>query len=716
MRQSICSLLFTLFISLSVSIYGQENFSDSLAIKLNEPSVNNDEKIEILLNMYSRADQKDLTLKKEYLDNALQHVNNNTEDTILCKLYLQLANYYHLHSSMDSALIYLRRSNAIAREKCFGKIELDTYLLTGEIYTRTGKNDSSYLYFNKGLDIAMNSNDSVYISRFYNKISILKTNEGKLSEAIQCIEKSKMHTDTDDHFHMGRLNNRLGTIYFELKEYDESFRFYKKVLHSASIINDQGLIGAAYNNIARTYEYQQKLDSALIFLHKALEIYNESANNYSIPATYINIGNVYYKKKDYKSAKQYYHTAKDHPFTYNMLNIQAALSINLGMIETELKNYKQAEHLLLEGLNKATEAKIATFRFNAYSALSKLDSLRGNYLKAIEYRDSAMLIEIHSFDEELKNQLAELKIKHAIEKRDLENEVLKKKEQTGRKIIFYQNLLLILLFIFVIATAWFYQRLRKRSKAQKKLNHLLVLKNKQIEQNNTELEALNETKDKFFSVISHDLKGPIGTLIALLQELDEDFESFDEQERQDVIHNLFKSGENTYNLLINLLDWSLSQQNRIEPNPEEVEIAEIINEVIELLEPRADRKSITLSVSADEIQTVFIDRKMISAVIINLVNNAIKFSGKGKTIHIKIAQNHEDLQISIEDHGIGIPPEIQEKLFTLNNDIQRKGTDKEAGTGLGLVLTQEFVKLMNGKITVKSEVNMGTTFTVNIPM
>ncbi|MDZ7774329.1 MAG: HAMP domain-containing sensor histidine kinase [Bacteroidales bacterium] len=192
---------------------------------------------------------------------------------------------------------------------------------------------------------------------------------------------------------------------------------------------------------------------------------------------------------------------------------------------------------------------------------------------------------------------------------------------------------------------------RNREKL-KALNASLREKNEEISQKNRQLEELNKTKDKFFSIISHDLKGPIGTLIALLEELDEDYEAIDEEERKAIIRNLWTSGQNTYNLLLNLLEWALSQQNAVANKPKNIDLHQKVEEVFGVLQTRAERKGIILknSIPEDGVM-VYADPEMAATIFINLINNAIKFSEQGSRVEVSGHLLDDYAEVSISRSG-----------------------------------------------------------------
>lgn len=230
------------------------------------------------------------------------------------------------------------------------------------------------------------------------------------------------------------------------------------------------------------------------------------------------------------------------------------------------------------------------------------------------------------------------------------------------------------------------------------------------------LKELNATKDKFFSIIAHDLKNPLQGLLSSSEVLYKFYEAFDESKKKELIQRFYNSSQQFSALLKNLLTWSLSQQGRIRLNPKEINIAVIIEENIELIKETAEKKNIKYSTDIKNDSIAWADKNMIRTVIRNLVSNALKFTHSGGEINIKIEHSKPYINIIVSDNGIGIPPEDIPGLFKLDTYKSNKGTLGEKGTGLGLILCKEFVEKNNGIIHVGSIPGKGSIFTVSLPI
>jgi len=263
------------------------------------------------------------------------------------------------------------------------------------------------------------------------------------------------------------------------------------------------------------------------------------------------------------------------------------------------------------------------------------------------------------------------------------------------------------------------KRLRSNNVLEEHLtqtSHELREEKIEIEEKRKQLEELNATKDKFFSIIAHDLKNPFNTVIGLSELLLYRYESYDEEKIKEFIGQIHQFSSNAYNLLDNLLQWARSQTGRIKVNPEIVNIKELVDENFNLLKNKAYEKDIKLKSEVDENIYSFADKNMINTVIRNLISNAIKFTPENGMVKVSAADyNNYYSKIEVEDNGIGISEEDIPKLFELTTNYTTEGTNEEKGTGLGLILCKEFVEKNEGKIWIEPKKTSGTIFKFTLP-
>ena len=250
------------------------------------------------------------------------------------------------------------------------------------------------------------------------------------------------------------------------------------------------------------------------------------------------------------------------------------------------------------------------------------------------------------------------------------------------------------------------------------VNDITELKNaeKEIKSVNEELLKINSEKDKFFSIIAHDLRSPFNIFLNLTRMMEEDLQTLTKEQIQKFVTTLGKSARNFFNLLENLLEWSRFQRGIISVNPENFTLADNIAESISLVSEMADKKDIRISCEVPKDLMVFTDVKMTNSILRNLCTNAIKFTPKGGKVEISVIPLEENnVEVSIRDTGIGMNANLLDNLFKIDVNTSRKGTEGEASTGLGLILCKEFVEKLGGRLWVQSAVGNGSTFHFTLP-
>ncbi len=238
---------------------------------------------------------------------------------------------------------------------------------------------------------------------------------------------------------------------------------------------------------------------------------------------------------------------------------------------------------------------------------------------------------------------------------------------------------------------------------------------KKVEERTKQLQELNVTKDKFFSIIAHDLKNPFNSLIGFTELILQNYEQYSKEKIYSFVQMLNETSQGTYALLQNLLEWSRSQTGRIKFEPENVEVNAIVDELINIFSAQAKEKEIDLLITLDDNLVVFADENMIKTVLRNLISNALKYTRPGGRVEIGNTSNENAITILIKDNGVGIPEDALEKLFRIDASYSTEGTAQETGTGLGLVLCKEFMNRNNGSIAVQSKVDEGSVFSITLP-
>jgi len=236
-----------------------------------------------------------------------------------------------------------------------------------------------------------------------------------------------------------------------------------------------------------------------------------------------------------------------------------------------------------------------------------------------------------------------------------------------------------------------------------------------IKDNESKLIELNRTKDKFFSIIAHDLKSPFNTIIGFSDQLIERVEANDYEGIGQMAGFIQQSAIRAMDLLNNLMKWGQLQSGGVLYRPEDFDMGEQIHETALLLSGMAGQKSITIENKVSEKLLIHADKEMMGTVLRNLISNALKFTPVGGTVVLSAEAKPDELIVSVRDNGVGIDTDRIGKLFTISDNVSTPGTQQERGTGLGLVLCKEFMDKNRGRIWVESTVGMGTTFYLSLP-
>ncbi|MBN1301453.1 MAG: PAS domain-containing sensor histidine kinase [Melioribacteraceae bacterium] len=239
--------------------------------------------------------------------------------------------------------------------------------------------------------------------------------------------------------------------------------------------------------------------------------------------------------------------------------------------------------------------------------------------------------------------------------------------------------------------------------------------NEQLKNSEANLKRLNNEKDKFFSIIAHDLKSPFNSLLGLSEFLIEDINELSQDEIKSFAQAINVSAQNVFKLLDNLLQWSQIQTGRMKLEPERFKMSEVILSANTLLSANAENKGVILKLDLEKDTEVYADKNMISSVVRNLLSNAIKFSNQNDSVTITINNREKEVLVSVMDTGIGMKPEICENLFKINRNRSMPGTNNELGTGLGLILCKELVEKNEGQIWVESKFGEGSEFCFTLP-
>ena len=702
---SIDSLENTLYNSLSYDLSTNDKISICLQLSKAYQDISTDKQVEFAV----RA----LILAEEINDgkNLIQAVD------VLSKAYFKLSNYSKsIEYTTRLYNIYHTNNNEIEAAKALSRIAASYYAWSNFVKAKD--------YYDRALNIFKKNQYFEGIAETQNAIASIHGLWGEYEDAlVKNQDALKFWEEIKDQEGMAKAYTGIGKIHEELGNFDRADEFYKKGLILYKKLGNTEQIINSTLHIGNIYQHKGLYEKALEYFFKAEEIGRKLKNKKLKSITLSSIGEAYNSKGDYEKALNYQQQAL---LLKEEIGDKMSLSNSyseMGLIYFNLKNYSTA----LDYMQKAFEiAKGINFRFQINKCnlhLSEIYQQLGDYYKAYSYYKDYVIGKEEVFSEENKQALGELQAKYQLEKKEKENDALRHIDQLNTVQIKNQQLVIGFVLFILLGSFILSVLTHKRYKQNKKLNIELALKNKEIETQQSYVESLNDelkeanaTKDKFFSIVAHDLKNPFNSLLVISKLLLDDYDTFTDDERKQFISQIQSSAENTYSLLQNLLDWASTQSGKAIIVKEKIDLSRISQEALTILIPIAKNKNITIKHSIKEKTLAFGDKNMVSTVMLNLISNAVKFTPRDGNISIHSYAKNDHIEVEIADSGIGISPENLDKLFKPDIKFHTVGTEKEKGTGLGLILCKEFVEKNEGELWVNSELGKGSQFFFSLPL
>lgn len=509
--------------------------------------------------------------------------------------------------------------------------------------------------------------------------------------------------------------NKLGKVNAALGNIDQAFANYELVLANKERLNRPSLEAEALFNLAILHASQGNYQDALRDHWKALSIWRSLDDKRNEAISLSSIGELYHlMKNDARALANHVAALKIRRGLGDKRELAESYN-NIGIIYYFRENYERAianlELALAAGLESEAKQEIS----RSYEYLSNAHRKQGDYKRALEYKE--LHHAILDFIQTEKNERELLEIQNRYEMAQKESQIVKleydsqereRELRTQKSIRNFLYALVALILIIVVLILYSYIQKQKHNR------HLQVAHNR-VQHKNAQLQRLNATKDKFFSIISHDLRGPLNSLTSFSELLINHMDQLTRSEIQSLARGLDLSVKNLYGLLENLLEWSRSQTGTMHFMPEPFDLSALLEENRSLLSQQAQNKRITLLSEAPEGVIVRAHKHSVSTVIRNLISNAIKFTPQGGVIKLNIQIESGEAIVSVADTGVGMDQDAIEKIFRIDAKHTTMGTANEKGTGLGLILCKEFVEKNHGKIWVTSEPGKGSIFYFSLP-
>jgi signal transduction histidine kinase len=519
---------------------------------------------------------------------------------------------------------------------------------------------------------------------------------------------------------IGVLNADIGNILVEQQQPRQALPYQKRSLAIKQRLHDQNEIGRSLNGIGTIYIALNELDSALFYLNESEKVKLALNDHRGLAFAYENIGQVYFRKQQYPRALHYYTMAAQYYQESDNLQGLIKSHLNMGLVYIFLEDFSTAEDELKKAARLNKSINNPRHEMVYYKYMAQLDSARGNYTQALaDYKQFQSRSE-DLLSTEKARLIANSTEKYESAKKQHENQLLKKEQllhlSTIRQqkifVIFCIALFLVLGTITIVLFRLF-KRLQDVYGQLNQRNRRVQQQNQIITDQNTALENANQVKDKIFSVISHDLRAPLGILEGMLFLLRD--EKMDADQFRYFADELWRDMRNTSFMMDNLLQWASSQMKGLRVSPDDFNITQLLNSEFELLQSQARQKQIQLSHSLPATIQVFADQHMIRMVLRNLIGNAIKFTPANGHIVISYQLQPDKVEVIVKDSGIGIAPENQSKVFSTIY-YSTTGTQNEKGCGLGLPLSKDFIERNHGSIWFHCHKDKGTSFHFTLPL
>lgn len=512
----------------------------------------------------------------------------------------------------------------------------------------------------------------------YNKAAI------SLKEALDINEKQQ----TKDSLLSARIYMQLGVLHFFQEHWDEALYFYKKAKKDALLLKNQQGVSIAVNNIANVYQKKKQYNNAIRGYQKSLKIQEQLKDTATICNTLFNIGTCYEELGKTQKALSYFSNAYQLATAINDAEIIPLSLIHQASILQKNKQSKKAIELLKNAEIKAKNTGYKQVLVEIYKVKTRFYEQENDYKNALRLYKQYQSIEELILNEKLRVKTKALELK--LKTKEKEQEIIRQKDKIENQKLFLR-LFVIFSFIGLAFTFTIYRLWRNRQKQ------------------NRELTQLNNTKNKLFHIISHDLMTPTVAQKEAVGLLKKQVEKSDDAKINTYCNALYENTKSQLIIIESLINWAKVQTKTIKSNPYILDIIPVIEKEIKLYQAAANQKSIQLTTSLLDSCFVFIDKDMLSIVVRNLINNAIKFTKTNGRVLVSCQLQNGFVTVSVEDDGIGMSQEQIQSFYDTSKQMDVNfGTKGEKGTGLGLLLCQELLVYSNSKLIIESKKDKGT--------
>lgn len=646
--------------------------------------------------------------QENQVNQLLKELKQDSPDTTRLRIYTKLATAY-TPIDAEKKFFYANKYRILAEKLGIDTLVVHGYLDMGGSHGMRNQTDSALVYFAKGYAIAKEKNFKSGMARALGNIGYaydrLDNKEAAIKNILQSLD---LYKQLNQNKGITQSYVNLGSLYFDVEQYSLAENYFKLALQKSMESNNKKGITRGYFTLGSTYRQLKQFKISREYFNKSLLLAKEIEDQSEEALARWGLGQVEVIEERYDEAlKQFEIALKINRSIKNEYN-KGAVLISIAEVYIKKEDYKKAEIYAREVYDDGRKTKYLIVLSKALPLMVEINKKQRHFEKALDYQTELLeVIGNLEYEKITKNLVLVDFDRVRAENSDLveSNTKISAKNTNYVKVIFVTSILLIL----VIALLGLYY---KRNQEKKSTNQLLQSQKEEIASKNEELEQLNKVKNKFFSIVSHDLRSPIASLKMLFGLYREG--QLNESELNELLLKLEDTIYNTAVFLDNLLEWSKSQLDGMTVKPVLFDIKEVVETNIRLLDSPIQAKELTVAILIDQDAIAFADPNMINVAIRNLVSNAVKFCNTGDSIIIETEKKADKIIVCIRDTGPGIAPHELEKLFNLELTITTNNIG-EKGHQIGLVLCKDMIEQNNGRVTVESKVGEGTMFFIELP-
>lgn len=645
------------------------------------------------------------------LDSLEKILYKSATDTAKLYALADLA-WYYKNITPTKAISFAKKGLELANKMKYLAFQTEFHATLGANYLVLNDEEKAIEHYNIAVNNALLLEDTISAASYYNNLGVANRKVSRYDEALNYYKHSAAlysKSNLSDKLSSSLIN--IASIYSDMGRDDIAMENYAKALKMKKNLNDTSGMTTVLNNMALIEQNKGNYQKARNYLESTLIYSRKLGDSNGVVVALINIGLNYHLQKKNNEAIRYYDLSLPLVQTVEDVNIKIDLHNYYGSAYIELNQIDKAIEHINQSLELSESYKDFLQMSESYSLLNRAYVKQGNYEKAHFYLNLVLSLKDSINDKRFSETLAletaeaiiDMKAKLELDKKNKEIDVLENQRIVSKEYIRYLWLLLGLIIVAFFGFFILYKMIRKNNKTLSQAFMDLKLKD----------EMLNETisiKDKFFHIIAHDLRNPLGVFLNISDYISNNYKEMTEDELQQFLYDLKRSSKHLNVLLDNLILWSNLQTGKVNMTPEHFLISVLCTQLERDWLETSKTKNLTILSEYSDSKKITADMNMTIFIFKNLVSNAIKYSNDNQTINIRTYELGENVVFEVKDNGVGIDSTRAEKLFHYDKSLKTKGTQMESGTGLGLILVKQLLELNNGRLEFDTKPNEGSTF------